>query len=128
MNSPFEKDDFGNRVKPLPEIISFPNSEARTRAVARLLRLFSEAKMDPRRAGSISKKFIGALARNNALPTSTKPSSNIQYRGSLAIPLPGKRAFGGSTTWKQGFVPDAPNPEYLDIATKEDEREVDEEE
>lgn len=115
------------RGKPLPEIIAFPNNEARTRAVTRLLRLFSEGRMDPRRVGSISKKFIGALARNNALPPPTKPTSGIQYRGSLAIPLPGKRGFGGSTFWIRKFADDGHTiPEYFD-EDDDDEIFVDEE-
>ena len=121
-----ENDDV--REKPLPEIIAFPNNEARTRAVTRLLRLFTEARMDPRRVGSISKKFIGALARNNALPAPTKPASGIQYRGSLAIPLPGKRGYGGSTFWIPKFADDVSiTPEYFDVDDGEDETFDDEE-
>lgn len=74
------------------EIVTPPHNEARARAVNRLLRLLSEAKAKSARVSSISKKFLGALARSNALPTTTKTIAPlVQYKGSTAIPLPGKR-------------------------------------
>lgn len=79
----------------IPEtpVATIPHSEIRARAVNRLLRLLAEAKI--RNSPSISKKFLGALARGNALPL-TPPralsSGGIQYKGSMAIPLPGKRS------------------------------------
>lgn len=123
MNNPLERDDAANHaVKPLPEIITFPNNEARTRAVTRLLRLFTEAKMDPRRVGSISKKFIGALARNNALPPPMKQAaSNIAYRGSLAIPLPGKRAFDRPSVGNEFANEKSTLSDYPDMTMVDDE-------
>lgn len=77
------------------EIVPPPHNEARARAVNRLLRLLSEAKAKSARVNSISKKFLGALARSNALPTPQTTSKTVvplaQYKGSIAIPLPGKR-------------------------------------
>lgn len=73
------------------EIITPPHNEARARAVNRLLRLLSEAKANSAGVNSISKKFLGALARNNALPVSKTIVPLVQYKGSTAIPLPGKR-------------------------------------
>lgn len=74
------------------EIITPPHNEARARAVSRLLRLLSEARANSAGVNSISKKFLGALARNNALPSGSKASVPfVQYKGSTAIPLPGKR-------------------------------------
>lgn len=77
------------------EIVTPPHNEARARAVNRLLRLLSEAKANSGRVNSISKKFLGALARNNALPPTTSSKAVaplVQYKGSTAIPLPGKRS------------------------------------
>lgn len=74
-----------------------PHSEVRARAVNRLLRLLADAKTSPKTYNSVSKKFLGALARGNALPGAPFPSrfqpssSLVQYKGSTAIPLPGKR-------------------------------------
>ena len=76
------------------EILPPPHNEARARAVTRLLRLLSEARANTAAgANSISKKFLGALARNNALPASGPKAivPFVQYKGSTAIPLPGKR-------------------------------------
>lgn len=77
------------------EIVPPPHNEARARAVNRLLRLLSEAKAKSARVNSISKKFLGALARSNALPTPQTTTKTVvplvQYKGSIAIPLPGKR-------------------------------------
>lgn len=76
------------------EILPPPHNEARARAVSRLLRLLSEARANSAAgANSISKKFLGALARNNALPASGPKAilPFVQYKGSTAIPLPGKR-------------------------------------
>lgn len=76
------------------EILPPPHNEARARAVTRLLRLLSEARANSAAgANSISKKFLGALARNNALPASGPKAivPFVQYKGSTAIPLPGKR-------------------------------------
>ena len=73
------------------EIVTPPHNEARARAVNRLLRLLSEAKANSAGVNSISKKFLGALARNNALPVSKAVVPLVQYKGSTAIPLPGKR-------------------------------------
>ena len=75
------------------EIVPPPHNEARARAVNRLLRLLSEAKAKSSRVNSISKKFLGALARSNGLPASKTVAPLVQYKGSIAIPLPGKRAF-----------------------------------
>ncbi|XP_057364856.1 uncharacterized protein LOC130685555 [Daphnia carinata] len=74
------------------EILTPPHNEARARAVSRLLRLLSEARANSANVNSISKKFLGALARNNGLPTGPKATAPfVQYKGSTAIPLPGKR-------------------------------------
>lgn len=74
------------------EILTPPHNEARARAVSRLLRLLSEARANSANVNSISKKFLGALARNNGLPSGSKATAPfVQYKGSTAIPLPGKR-------------------------------------
>lgn len=75
------------------EIVAPPHNEARAKAVNRLLRLLSEAKAKSARVNSISKKFLGALARSNGLPASKMVTPSVQYKGSIAIPLPGKRNF-----------------------------------
>ena len=76
-------------------IVTPPRNEARARAFNRLVRLFSEAKGNNPKAAS-TKKFLGQLARNNGLPApSTKPKMllpMVQYKGSMGIPLPGKRS------------------------------------
>lgn len=79
----------------MQEIVPPPRNEARTRAFNRLLRLISEAKANNPKATS-TKKFLGQLARNNGLPApGTKPKMllpMVQYKGSMGIPLPGKRS------------------------------------
>ena len=101
-----------------------PPNEARARAVNRLLRLLAEAQTNSKKASYISKKFLGALAKSNAIPTYPKAlglPSNIQYKGSMAIPLPGKRAFGpgvfdgeGSNSWIYNYDDDADEQDSVD--------------
>jgi hypothetical protein len=85
----------GHSVGKVQEIVTPPRNEARARAFNRLVRLLSEAKGNNPKAAS-TKKFLGQLARNNGLPApATKPKMllpMVQYKGSMGIPLPGKRS------------------------------------
>ena len=63
-------------------------NKARNKAINRFLRLMSHAKAHPKLDSFFkSKKFLAALARNNALPK----TNIIQFKGSTAIPLPWKK-------------------------------------
>ena len=81
-----------------PQDISVPfQNEARNRALSRLLRLLSAVQANPK-LQSKSKKFLGSLARSNGLPIASSPTfknvPTLLYKGSTAIPLPGKRSSG----------------------------------